>query len=187
MRTKFFYILAIIILAGSTTLFARGFLPPQKGKAAVYFVRIDGGYISFIFFHQDKYIGEFKGKSYLKVECDAGKQLFWAASNNKYFITSDLAAGKSYIVLVNRRMTGWREAVELEPISSFVDKDFKKAKDLIKKKDPVVITDKEITDMNKEYADFITEKLNQYNEVWKKEKDFSHISPEMAVPEDAMK
>ena len=189
MKANFIFILAITLLAGSSTLFAKGFLPPQNGKAVVYFVRVTnwGGPVSFEFFHQDKYIGVFKKKNYMRYECDPGKQLFWASSENKEFITGDLVAGKSYIVIVDVIMGGWKAHVGLEPITTADAETFGRAKELIMENDPVVTPSEKIDKMNMELASFITEKLSQYNEVWKKEKDFSHISPEMAIPDEAMK
>ena len=181
--------IAIFLLASSTAIFAKGFQPPSEGKTVVYFARVTkwGGPVGFDFFHQDKYIGTFKNKNYMRYECDPGKQLFWASSENKEFITSDLVAGKSYIVIVNVIMGAWKGRVGLEPISVKDVEKFDRAKELIMERDPVVTSTEEINDTNKEMADFIKEKLDQYNEEWKKEKDFNHISPEMALPPEAMK
>ena len=40
--------------------------------------------------------------------------------------------------------------------------------------------------MNVKLADFIKEKLIQYETDWKLTKNFRHISPEMAIPSNAM-
>jgi hypothetical protein len=41
--------------------------------------------------------------------------------------------------------------------------------------------------MNKKLAKFIPEQLKKYNDVWKSEKNFRHISSDMAIPESEMK
>ncbi len=66
MKIKTFCILVIIIMTGITNLMAKGFKAPSEGKAVVYFTRVSswGGAYSFEYFHQDKYIGVFKGKNY---------------------------------------------------------------------------------------------------------------------------
>jgi hypothetical protein len=57
---------------------------------------------------------------------------------------------------------------------------------LINKEPPVETPQKKIDDMNKKLAKFIVENLDNYNNKWKNEKNFKHISPEMAIPESDM-
>lgn len=68
-------LLSIIIC---TTAFPQGFTPPAEGNAAVYFVRVSsyGGAVSFEYFHNEEFIGVFKGKNYIRYECPAGKTSF---------------------------------------------------------------------------------------------------------------
>ena len=103
MKTIYIYILSIILLANSSTSFAQGFQPPSKGKAVVYFARVTkyGKKAKFEYFHQDKYIGVFKGQNYLRYECDPGQNLLWVSTENKEFVTADLKEGETYIVIVN--------------------------------------------------------------------------------------
>ncbi len=189
MKTKILSIILIATLSGFSSLFAQGFQPPAEGKAVVYFVRVSGwgGVYSFEYFHQNKYIGIFKKKNYMRYECDPGEQLFWASSENKEFITADLKEGGTYIVIVNIIMGAWKARVGLNPIS-VNDKDlFERAKELINKKKPVITPEAKIEKMNKKLKSFISEKLKMYDEVWKNEKNFKHISADMAIPPDEMK
>lgn len=188
MKTKLILLIVIVFFIGSSSVFAKGFQPPSKGKAVVYFVRVTswGGASSFEFFHQDKYIGVFKKVNYIRYECDPGEQLFWASTENKEFITADLKEGGSYIIIVDVIMGAWKPRVGFNPIT-YNDVDiFERAKDLINKKDPVITPDKKIEEMNVKLKPFIEEKLEMYNTTWKNEKDFKHISPDMAIPESAM-
>lgn len=189
MKIKFI-IIAIISLAFSTTNGnAQGFTPPSEGKAVVYFTRVTamGAMVSFEFFHQDKYIGLFKGKNYMRYECEPGEQLFWASSENKEFITADLEAGKTYVVLVDVVMGAMKARVGLRSIDSNHET-FARAKKLIDKKKPVVtsqeVIDKKTKKLNK--RGFIAEKLKMYETEWKDSKNFKHISPEMAIPEEQL-
>ncbi len=189
MKTKILCIILIATLSGLTSLFAQGFQPPTEGKSVVYFVRVSGygGAVSFEYFHQDKYIGVFKGKNYMRYECEPGEQLFWASSENKEFITADLKEGGTYIVIVNIIMGAWKARVGLSPLS-VNDKDlFERAKKLINKKEPVITPVAKIEKMNKKLKKFISEKLKMYDEKWKNEKNFKHISADMAIPPDEMK
>ncbi|MBC8320716.1 MAG: hypothetical protein H8E34_08340 [Bacteroidetes bacterium] len=188
MKTKLLVIITIIMLSSIFSLFAQGFQPPTEGKAVVYFVRVThyGLAISFEYFHQDKYIGVFKGQNYFRYECDPGEQLFWASTENKEFVTADLKAGGTYIVIVDVIMGAWKARVGLTPISVNDQKLFERAEKLINKKKPIVTSEAKIENMNKKLNDFITEKLEKYNNDWKNDKNFKHISADMAIPPDAL-
>ena len=82
---KLLFIVLIALLASVDTAFSQGFQPPAEGKAVIYFTRVTlyGKPVDFEFFHQDQYIGAFKGDEYMRYECDPGTHLFWASSENK--------------------------------------------------------------------------------------------------------
>jgi hypothetical protein len=189
MKTKSFLATLCLGLAGLTYIHGQGFKPPSEGKAVVYFARVTsyGFAISFEYFHGDKYIAIAKGKNYVRYECDPGKHLFWLSTENKEFLTADLLPGRTYIAVVNVAMGFAKARVSLTPITD-ADKDiFARVKELVKSEPPVVTSQEKIDEMNVRLKDFIAEKLKTYEEVWKKEKDFKHMSPEMAISEDALK
>jgi hypothetical protein len=188
MKTRILLILLISILTGGM-IFGQGFKPPEEGKAVVYFVRVSNyGYaVSFEFFNYDRYIGAFKGVSYMRYECNPGEQLFWASSENKEFLTSDLKPGGTYIVVVDVIMGFWKAHVGLSPLAIDDKALFNRAKELIMSKAPVEITDKQIDKMNAKLSEFIPEMLDRYEKEWKQEHNFRHIDAEMAIPEDAMR
>jgi hypothetical protein len=105
---------------GSSSLFAQGFKPPSPGKAVVYFCRVTiyCATYSFEYFNNDKYIGMFKAKNYLRYECDPGEQLFWATSENKEFAAADLKEGGTYIVLIDVVTQFHKPNVGFTPISA---------------------------------------------------------------------
>lgn len=189
MKTKILCFFLIASVFEFSSLSAQGFKPPSEGKAVVYFARVTGygGAISFEYFHQDKYIGVFKKKNYLRYECDPGEQLFWASSENKEFITADLKEGGTYIVIVNIIMGAWKARVGLKPISVHDSEIFDRAKELINEKPPIITSESKIKAMNIKLKDFISEKLKMYDEIWKNEKTFRHISADMAIPADELK
>jgi hypothetical protein len=190
MKTKLFTLLLSLLFILHTNLFSQGFTPPSEGKCAIYFTRVTlyGGAISFDFFHQDKYIGRFKGKNYLRYECEPGEQLLWVSSENKEFVTSELEAGKSYIVLVNVIMGVWKARVGLEPIDE-THKAFVRAKELIKNKPAVVNTPSKKAKVEKKLKkkNFIENNLKRYENEWKSKYNFRHINKDMAIPESQMK
>jgi hypothetical protein len=188
MKTKIAFILIIFMITGSSYSFSQGFLPPSAGKAVVYFTRVTNisPRLTFDYFHQDKYIGIFKGQNYLRYECNPGQQLLWASSDNKEFITCDLKEGGSYIIIIDVIMGGWKARVGFNPITADDDR-FIRAKELINENPPVITPQNKIDEMNVKLETFISEQLEKYNTIWKLEKNFKHISPDMAIPEEAMK
>lgn len=188
MKSKTICTFLIAVLTGFSSLFAQGFQPPSPGKAVIYFVRVTsyGKGSSFEFFHQDKYIGVFKGQSYMRYECDPGEQLFWASSENKEFITADLSEGGTYLVTVDVIIGAWKAHVGLTPVS-VTDDTFGRAKELINSEPPIVTPMEKIDEMNIKLAEFIPEQLQKYNDEWKESKNFKHVSADMAIPEDQMK
>lgn len=185
---KLIFITILLALTGIYTVCAQGFQPPSEGKAVVYFVRVTkyGKPTSFEFFHQDKYIGVFKGDQYMRYECDPGEQLFWASSENKEFVTAELEAGKTYIIIVDVIMGAWKARVGLTPLEISDAETWERAKKLVNKKPPTVIPEAKIDKMNKKLEKFIVEKLKMYESTWKNEKNFKHLSADMAIPDDQL-
>jgi hypothetical protein len=188
MKRSALVLLFVFGLAGTSTLFSQGFQPPADGKAVVYFARVTGygGAVSFEYFHNDRYIGVFKKKNYMRYELDPGEQLLWISSENKEFITADLKAGGTYIVVVDVIMGFAKARVGTTLVTDPDSELFERAKELIMSKPPVVTEPEKIEKMNEKLADFIQEKLQQYEEDWKNSHDFHHISPDMAIPPEAL-
>jgi hypothetical protein len=188
MKNRAFLILSGLVLCIGVA-YGQGLKPPEPGKAVVYFVRVsDYGYgVTFEFFHQDKYIGVIRGQNYMRYECDPGAQLFWASSENKEFLTSELNPDGTYIVVVDVVMGFWKAHVGMSPLDVSNAELFHRAKKLIDSKPPVEISQAQIDKMNKKLADFIPENLNKYETESKYEHNFRHLSADMAIPEDAMK
>ncbi len=184
MKIKTLFIVCFLMAAAWGTQ-AQGFQPPAEGNAVVYFVRVTviGGAISFEYFDGDQYIGAFKGKNYMRYECVAGTHLLWASSENKEFITADLKAGGTYVVIVDVAMGIGKARVGLSPITASATELFARAKKLVKDKRAVITPQEKIDKMNIKLKEFITEKLNQYETKWKHEITFPRISPEQAIPE----
>jgi hypothetical protein len=187
MKTKAFIIFLISAMMSFSSIFAQGFQRPSAGKAVIYFIRIQvTGVGSYEFFHQDKYIGVIKGRNYLRYECDPGNHLFWASSENKEFVTADLKEGGVYVVLIDLLPGMFKNHVGLEPIISS-DKKFDRVKEEINSKPQTESSSEIIAARNKELESFISVQLEKYNDVWKNERNFRHISADMAIPEDVMK
>lgn len=182
-------IVSILIFTALSGLFAQGFQPPAEGKAVVYFTRVTlyGKPVEFEFFHQDKYIGVFKGDQYMRYECDPGTQLFWASSENKEFLTAELEAGKIYIVMVDVIMGVMKAHVGLTPVTIDKVEDLSKAKALVNKEAPIVTPEDKIAKMNKKLGEkFIPKQLEMYESTWKAERNYKHLSADMAIPLESL-
>lgn len=188
MKTKLLVCFLLVALTGFTSISAQGFQPPAPGKAVVYFARTTGYAmaISFEYFRNDQFIGVFKGKNYMRVECDPGQQLFWISSENKEFIECDLKAGGSYVILVNIYPGVMKARMESTPITS-TDERFADVKALINEKAPVITPQEKIDASNKKLEKFIAEWMQRYNTEIKGIKDTDKVTPDMAIPEEAMK
>jgi hypothetical protein len=180
-------VLVILIASLFTTknINAQGFTPPAEGNAAIYFIRVSGyaGSVSFEYFHNEKFIGIFKGKNYMRFEVPSGKHLFWASSEDKEFLDCSLKAGETYLVLVNIEMGAWKARVGLEPI--LIDnEDFERVKALVIKQAPVVTSQKKIeTTQNKlDERGFVENIMERYETEWKYEKNTQQITEDMFIP-----
>lgn len=99
----------------------------SPGKALVYFMRPSGvGFvINFQIWDGDQFIGLSQAKSYFAYECNPGKHLFIGMAENKRGGEADLEAGKSYYIITQVKMGGWRARMAFVPVtrgSEFWDK-----------------------------------------------------------------
>ncbi|OYT16450.1 MAG: hypothetical protein B7C24_07790 [Bacteroidetes bacterium 4572_77] len=169
---------------------SQGFTSPANGNAAVYFVRVSGygGAASFEYFHNQDFISVFKGKNYMRYECPAGEHLFWASSEDKEFLDCDLAAGETYLVLVNIEMGAWKARVGLEPVT-IDNKDFDRVMALVQKKKPIVTSEAKIQSTTRKLAkrDFVETVMERYQTEWKNSPHTQTINPDMFIPKELLK
>ena len=108
----------LLILSHSVLLNSQNLDSIPEDKSIVYFVRAKplGILYNFTYFDGEKSIGRFNGLKYMKYECDPGKHLFWARSENKSYVEADLKPGKTYIIEAIPRMGGIKPSVKLVPV-----------------------------------------------------------------------
>jgi hypothetical protein len=183
MKKIVFVFLTLLLSFSVSALSAQGFNPPAEGKSVVYFVRVTelGFAIPFQFFDNDKFIGEFAGKKYMRYECEPGEHLFWASSENKEFLTAELKPDECYLVIVDVKMGIGIARVGLTPITQNHEV-FERAKKLVDKKAPAITPQETIDRKGINLASFISEKLQAYHDHWKQEKNFNHLAADMAIP-----
>jgi hypothetical protein len=160
-----------IIMLISFSAFSQGLKKPNEGKALVYFVRSEqlGFLINFKYFDGEKYLGKFNYGKYLAYECEPGKHLFWAKSENIDFLEADLEAGKLYIVDSQPQMGAFKAGVKLVPFDNNVAS-YKNEKKYTKKKSRVLgsITEKQEyvmsnEDSTQDTADLVKRAMEKYN------------------------
>lgn len=171
----------------STTQTRSGFYPPKEGNAVVYFVRVgDMPKGNWEFFHEDQYIGKWKGQGYIRYECPPGKQLFWASSENREFITTELETGKTYIILVYSVMGFWKAHVSLYPISMEEPKKMRYYANFIKNNKVTVMNQSKLISTNEKLQSFIEKQLNHYRNVTINRYNFRHLAIDQFVPDDIL-
>lgn len=116
-----FFVFQLFGCAGSSK-YMQASAPVQQAppdKALVYFMRPSGiGFaINFQIWDGEKFIGLSQAKSYFAYPCDPGKHLFIGIAENKRGIEGDLEAGKTYYVLTQVKMGGWRARMAFIPVT----------------------------------------------------------------------
>lgn len=97
--------------------------PPKAGpppdKSVVYVMRPSGfGFaVNFQVWDRDRLIGVSQAKSYFAYVCDPGKHLFIGIAENKVAVDADLAPGKSYYIITEPRMGGWKARLAMTPVT----------------------------------------------------------------------
>jgi hypothetical protein len=185
-KSLLFVLFASCIIAPA---FSQGFTPPAESNAVVYFVRVSGwgGKVSFEYFHNEKFIGIFKGKNYMRYECPEGENLLWASSEDKEFLRCNLKAGETYIVLVNVEMGAWKARIGLEPLTE-ENEDFERVKELVNKQKPIITPEAKIksTEKKLEKKGFVENIMERYENEWKYSKNTKIISADMIIPKEKL-
>jgi len=176
----------LLILLPSLFLFSQSTTDSNpKGKSTVYFTRAksSGFLINFTYFDGEKSIGKFNGLKYMKYECDPGKHLFWARSENKSFVEADLKPGGIYIIDVIPRIGGIKPSVKLMPVDKN-DYKLKKIQKLVSGQGPQMFDESQLTELQNEMSEVITRGMEKYKQLKEKGKKILQLKPEMTVTEE---
>lgn len=121
-RIMVFIIFVLIGGCAGESQYMRKAIPPSgppPGKALVYFMRPSGFAfgIHFQIWDRGHIIGLSQAKSYFGYPCDPGKHLFIGIAENKRAVEADLEAGKSYYILTQVQMGGWKARMAFIPVT----------------------------------------------------------------------
>lgn len=184
-RMKKRFLLALLSTLFCSGLFAQGFVPPAESNAVVYIVRTTsfGSALTFKIFHDENFVGVFKGKGYMRFEVPAGEQLLWTSSENKKFLNCDFKPGGTYIIATMHSPGLVKNHVVLTPISS-KHSNFEKCKNEILKGKEISTSDNKKAQIESSLAKngFVSKTLKQYNEEQKFENRTKEITSNMAIP-----
>jgi hypothetical protein len=84
-------------------------------------------------------------------------------------------------------MGAWKARIKLQPLSENDGEEFEKAKKLILSKASVKMSENDVKKKNEKLKDFITDKLERYENDWKGTDIDHQLTPDMAISEEAMK
>ena len=175
-------ILFLIILGAITTMVNGQDETNADEKATVYFVRASslGAVINFALFDGEQVIGRINGMKYMRYECEPGKHLFWARSENKSFVEAELEPGKTYLIDVIPQMGGIKAGVALMPVDKSNYK-LKRIQKLVSKKEPVSFDANELAKLQSKFTDVIERGMSRYEKRKAKDGTIRILSSDMTI------
>lgn len=175
--------LMVLVVMGYSSTFAQvNVSKPDANNAAVYFVRTSnmGFAINFSYFDSLRLIGRFAGAGYIRYECNPGKHLFWARSENRDFVEAELEAGKVYFIQANVVTGALKAQVDLVPVNPKEDaKIMKRINKLMKNQNAIVFSDVELARDSEDLEKVVERSMKTYAEEQEKGKPHDVLTADM--------
>jgi hypothetical protein len=175
----------VIVFFSSIILSAQDIIKPApEDKAVIYFVRTSalGLAINFSYFDSTKVIGRFNGPKYIRYECNPGKHLFWARSENRDFVDAELEAGKIYFLWASPQMGLLKAGVELLPVNPKDESTMKKIMKLLARRESESFTEQELANDTESLKDAISRGMAKYSEEVEKGQSHKFLNKSMFYP-----
>jgi hypothetical protein len=178
---KHFLTFSALLLAFVLPAQAQTIEPAPADKAVVYFARPSsvGFAINFSYFDSTQLIGRFNGPKYIRYECEPGRHLFWARSENRDFVEADLEAGKVYFIEASVRMGAMKAAVALLPVDPNDPKAMKGILRLLGKQQSQSFTPQQLASSEKDLDDAVRRGMEKYKEEKAKGKKIAQLTRDM--------
>lgn len=178
---KTFYLTVYLGLLASIVAFAQEIAPAPEGKAVVYFVRPSalGMAINFSYFDSTTLIGRFNGPKYIRYECEPGKHLFWARSENRDFVEAEIEPGKIYFIEAIVKMGAVKAAVNLQPVDPADKKRMDKIMKLLAKRPSESFTPEKLKEDLNSLEDAVDRGIEKYKEDKTNGKTFAQLVASM--------
>lgn len=173
-----------IMLLLSTTISAQNFETAADDESIVYFVKYSkvASSIVFKYFDSDKCIGRFKGQGYFIYRGKPGEHIFWASKEFTNFITANLKAGCTYLVMVKASTGVFAANPVMHPVHSDDNESINKALKVIKKKDGKIFSDEDLANWNDGYQGFMAKNMVYFEKKVNEGAEFEHLSGDMVIP-----
>lgn len=158
-----------------------GFVKPDKGYVAVYFVRksVYAAAWRINVFDNRQYIGGTISGTYMRYECDPGKHLFWfwgEDNKDKFYLPADLELNKTYIIEISASLLPNKQRREIDkgefpyeieviPASMSDSKKLNKLISVVKKNNLRSYPEHVIIKLNSEYEFEIRKSLEEFESV----------------------
>ncbi len=181
MKSFFVLILFFIIISN---IAAQQIEPAPGDKAAVYFVRISSysSAANFLYFDNSSFIGKFNGTKYMRYECEPGKHLFWANSENNSYLEAQLEAGKVYFIEAVPLTGVLRAGVKLIPLNpesiEFEDK-LISIRSLMDKQAPLTFKIIELEAKSEKYEEVVKIGIKKYERLKGRGEDVARLTKTM--------
>lgn len=168
-------LLALFVLAISMNVqaqFKKKLVPPSEGKTVIYFLRTTslGSLMNIRYFDNDKYIGKFNGRSYIRYECEPGDHTFWIKAENIDVLKATLEEGKIYLVETNAVMGAFSAGAKFRVIDFSKKNQLKRINRLFEKKEESTFTEKELEEGQTKNQEVIKKGLKKVQKKLKKKK-----------------
>jgi hypothetical protein len=151
---------------------------PKEGKSLVYVIKSGAGFLlNFRVFKDDKFIGALASGNYFIIECDPGKHLFWATSENRDFVEANLEANKVYILNLEGQMGAFIASVSLKPLKPTEKRDRRFLYRALKNTKAIIYNPNDVVE---DKSENIKEGLEKYKEL----KDRNSSKIRVLNPED---
>jgi len=138
-----------------------------------------GALMNFRFFEENSYLGKFKGKNYIRYECEPGEHMFWVKAENIDFIETDLTAGNIYLVENNAVIGEFSAGVKFRIVDYSNEKQMKRINKLLAKKEAKTFTEEQLLEDEKEMSEIIQKGMQKVQEKIKEGKEIKRISSDM--------
>ena len=135
--------------------------------------------MNFRLFDKGQIIAKYKGKNYVRYECDPGKSIFWIKAENVDFIETELEAGKIYLVETNAVMGAFSAGVKFKLVDFDDEKQMKRINKLLTEKEPKTFTKEELEKEQTDNKLVIQRGMSTVAKKRKKGKKIKRITPDM--------
>ncbi len=185
-KQTLFALFALTISMHVNAQFKTKLVPPSEGKSVIYFLRTTslGSLMNMRYFDEQKYLGKFNGRSYIRYECEPGEHIFWIKAENVDVLKADLEKGKTYVVETNAAMGAFSAAAKFKIVDFSSKKQLKRINRLFEKKEESVFTEADLKEGQTKNTEVIQKGMKKVLKKLKKKKKLAVLTSDMYVKFD---